>query len=147
MSIFACAQLTRDAVWLPELLDHPNTARAIRKLSIAAPGPRLLAESWVRALPGSILLSIGSGAQIQVGSHVIDLLDPATAVRRYDLARGIERPTAFAIEFDVMDVNACREVLRRGGLTPKLHGDLTSVGSEDACGVIIGFSPTGAPLA
>jgi catechol 2,3-dioxygenase-like lactoylglutathione lyase family enzyme len=147
MSIFACAQLTRDAVWLPELLDHPNTARAIRKLSIAAPDPRLAAESWVHALPGSMLLSIGSGAQIRVGSHVIDLLDPATAARRFDLARGIERPTALAIEFEVTDVDACREVLRRCGLSLKLHGNLTSVGSEDACGVIIGFSPTGASLA
>ena len=147
MSVFACAQLTRDAVWLPELLDHPNTARAIRKLSIAAPDPRLAAKSWVHALPGSMLLSIGSGAQVRVGSHVIDLLDPATAARRYDLVKEIERPTALAIEFEVTDVHACREVLRRGGLSPKLDGDLTYVGSEDACGVIIGFSPTGAPLA
>src|SRR5260370_35706054 len=44
MSIFACAQLTRDAVWLPELLKHPNTARPIRRLATAAPAPPPAAE-------------------------------------------------------------------------------------------------------
>jgi glyoxalase-like protein len=147
MSIFACAQLTRDAVWLPELLNHPNTARAIRKLSIATPDPHLAAESWSRVLPGSTRVPVAGGFQIRVGSHVLDLLDPVTAACRYALARQIECAKALCIEFEVMDVGACREVLIRGGLSPQLQGDLTSVGSEHACGVVIAFLPAGAPLA
>jgi catechol 2,3-dioxygenase-like lactoylglutathione lyase family enzyme len=147
LSIFACAQLTRDAVWLPELLEHPNTARAIRKLSIAAPDPSLAAQAWSRALPGSVRLSTGGVEQVRIGSHIVELIDPATAARRYGFSRGVERTKALAIEFEVTDVDTCREALLRGGLSPQRHGDVTTVGSEDAHGVVIGFVPTGAPLA
>jgi catechol 2,3-dioxygenase-like lactoylglutathione lyase family enzyme len=147
MSIFACAQLTRDAVWLPELVKHPNSARAIRKLAIAAPDPLLAAESWSRALPGSMRVAEGSGVQIRIGSHLVELLDPATAARRYCLPRGVERARACAIEIEVADIDACRRVLQKGGLSPQQHGDLTFVGSEDAHGVVIAFLPAGMPLA
>lgn len=144
MSIFACAQLTRDAVWLPELLKHPNTARAIRKLAITTPDPVAAAESWTRALPGAPV-SIGGGAQIRIGSHIVELLDPATAARRYGLAKPVERAMALAIEFEVADVDACRAVLLRGDLAPHVHGDLTSVASADAHGVVIAFLPSSVP--
>jgi catechol 2,3-dioxygenase-like lactoylglutathione lyase family enzyme len=147
MSIFACAQLTRDAVWLPELLNHPNTARAIRKLSITTPAPVLAAESWSRALPGATAVSIGGGAQIRIGSHIVELLDPAAAAHRYGLAREVERPRALAIEFEVADVDACRAALLRGGLAPRLQGDLTLVRCDDAHGAVIAFLPRSVPLA
>jgi catechol 2,3-dioxygenase-like lactoylglutathione lyase family enzyme len=45
MSIFACAQLTRDAVWLPELLKHPNT---LARSASSPSQPRI--RSWRRKL-------------------------------------------------------------------------------------------------
>ena len=146
MSLFACAQLTRDAVWLPELLNHPNTACAIRKLAIAVPDPLLAAETWSRALPGATRVSTDEGAQIQIGAHALEFLDPAMAARRYGLALPIERARALAIEFEVADVSACREALLRGGLAPQRHGEVTTVGSEDAHGVVISFLPSQMPL-
>jgi hypothetical protein len=145
MSVFACAQLTRDAVWLPELLDHPNTARAIRKLTIATPDPLGAAESWSRALPGSTRAEISGGVQVRIGSHIVELIDPATAARHYDLAKP-ERASALAIEFGVRDVDALRAALGRGGLSPELRGDLTSVGSAHAHGVHVAFLPAGSPV-
>jgi catechol 2,3-dioxygenase-like lactoylglutathione lyase family enzyme len=147
MALFACAQLTRDAVWLPELMTHPNTACAIRTLTIAAPDPRTAAASWSRALPGSTCVPAAGGAQIRIGRHVIDLLDPPTAARRFGLAEPVKRATALAIEFEVRDVSACRQALRQGGLSPQLDGDLTSVENSAACGVAIGFRPSESPLA
>jgi len=91
MSIFACAHLTRDAVWLPELLNHANSARAIRKLSIAAPDPQLVADHWSRALPGATRAPIAGGAQLRIGSHLIDFVDPASAVAGHALAVGAGR--------------------------------------------------------
>ena len=142
MSLFACAQLTRDAVWLPELMTHPNTARAIRKLAIAAPDPQLAAESWSRALPGATRVPTKESAQIRIGAHLVEFLDPAMAARRYGLAQPTERARALAIEFEVTDVAACREALLRGGLSPRRHGKVTTVGSEDAHGVFISFLPS-----
>jgi catechol 2,3-dioxygenase-like lactoylglutathione lyase family enzyme len=146
MSVFACAQLTRDAVWLPELQRHPNTARAIRKLAIAVPDLRPAAEAWSRALPGSTRLAAAGSVQIRVGGHVLELLDPATAQHRYGLAQPPARARALAIEFEVADSDACRQALLRGGFSPQRHGELTRVGSEDAHGVFIGFTPGETPL-
>jgi catechol 2,3-dioxygenase-like lactoylglutathione lyase family enzyme len=146
MAIFACAQLTRDAVWLPELLDHPNTARAIRKLSIAAPDPRRTAQAWARALPGSVRVPVGGGAQIRFGSHVIDFLDPAAA-GRYGFMGPVERARAIGMEFEVTNLGMCHETLTRGGLSWQQRGDLTCVASDDASGVLIAFLPVGATLA
>jgi catechol 2,3-dioxygenase-like lactoylglutathione lyase family enzyme len=146
MAIFACAQLTREAVWLPELLDHPNTARAIRKLSIAAPDPLRAVVSWSRALPGSVRVPSDAGAQIHFGSHVIDFLDPAAA-RRYGFTGPVERAHAIGMEFEVTNPGVCRETLIRGGLSWEQRGHLTCVASDDASGVAIAFAPVGAPLA
>ncbi len=147
MALFACAQLTREAVWLPELMTHPNTARAIRKLTIAAPDPLLTADSWSRALPGSMRSAAGGGAQIRIGQHLVEVVDPPTAARRFAFAKPVERATAVAIEFEVADVEACRRALRLGALSPQIEGELTVVAGADACGVVIGFQPTGAALA
>jgi len=147
MSVFACAQLTRDAVWLPELQSHPNTARAIRRLTIAVPDPLLAAETWSRALPGATRIAATGSAQIRVGDHVVELLDPAAAQDRYRLAQPIARARALAIEFEVADLDACRKALLQGGFSPQGHGELTSVGGEDAHGVFIGFLPRGTRLA
>ena len=52
-AVFACGHLTRDAVWLPELIEHPNTAVALRKMTIAAENVRETAGAWGHALVGS----------------------------------------------------------------------------------------------
>ena len=51
------------------------------------------------------------------------------------------------IEFEVTDIDACRKVLQKGGLSPQQHGDLTFVASADAHGVVVAFRPAGMPLA
>ena len=143
MSIFACAHLTRDAVWLPELLNHANSARGIRKLSIAAPDPQLVADHWSRALPGATGAPIAGGVQLRIGSHLIDFVDPPSATAGHGLAGGFERAKAFAVEVEVADIVACREALRQSGLSPEQRGDLLLIGPEHACGVGIAFAPAG----
>jgi hypothetical protein len=126
-------------------MTHPNTARAIRKLTIAVPDPLLAAESWSRALPGSTQELTEEGRQVGIGAHLVEYLDPAAAARRYGLAQRIERGRALAIEFEVVDVDACREALLRGGVTPQHQGEATIVGGEDTHGVFISFLPNRMP--
>jgi catechol 2,3-dioxygenase-like lactoylglutathione lyase family enzyme len=70
---------------------------------------------------------------------------PRFPARHYDLAKP-ERASALAIEFGVRDVDALRAALGRGGLSPELRGDLTSVGSAHAHGVHVAFLPAGSPV-
>jgi catechol 2,3-dioxygenase-like lactoylglutathione lyase family enzyme len=147
LSIFACAQLTRAAVWLPELLAHPNTACAIRGLVLSVPEPQAAAARWAKALPGARTHAIDGGAQIRIGGHAIGLIDPQAAARRYDLAQLSAGPRAVAMELVVADVAACRAALTRGGMSARIEGERTSVGAAAACGVAIEFVPSGDPTA
>lgn len=146
-SIFACAQLTRDAVWLPELMEHPNTACAVRKFTIVTRDPTGDAAKWGRALPGSTRKMIEGGAQIRVAQNAIDLIDPATAAKRFGLGGPADRPRAIAIEFAVGDVAVCRTALAKGDAPVETDGDRTTVPAREACGVVLAFAPLGAELA
>ena len=85
-SLFACAQLTRNAVWLPELLEHANTACAIRKFTIVTSHPEMDASKWANALPSASGKSIMGGAQVRVAQNAIDFVDPAIARKQFGLS-------------------------------------------------------------
>jgi hypothetical protein len=144
-SIFACAQLTRNAVWLPELMEHANTAVAIRKFTIVTGHPEMDASKWSTALPGSSRKSIMGGAQVQVAQNAIDFVDPAIARKQFGFSGG-DRARAIAIEYAVKDVAACRAALAAGGVSATQDGDRTSVAAPDACGVVLTFAPVGAAI-
>ncbi len=146
IGLFACAQLTRDAVWLPELVVHPNTAMAIRKLTVSVPDPLDASGTLVRAFPGATAASIDGGICIRPGRHAIDLLDPSTAARRYRLAKPLERARAVGLDLTVGTVDACRAVVAQGGATFASDGDRTVIGADQACGVVITLLPASLPV-
>ena len=141
LSLFACAQLTRNAVWLPELMVHPNTATAIEKLTVAVPDPAEASRAWRRVLPEATLAPIEDGMRLRVARHAIDLIDPPSAARRCRLAKPPGRARAVALDLAVGSVAACRAALARGGVTAEIDGELTRVGAGQACGVAMTFAP------
>jgi hypothetical protein len=145
IGLFACAQLTRNAVWLPELVVHPNTAMAIRKLTVSVPDPLDAGRTWVRAFPGSTAAPIDGGIRIGPGRHAIDLLDPSTAARRYRLAKPPDRAKPVGLDFAVSSVDACRAALAQGGAKLQIDGDVTVIGADQACGVVITLLPASSP--
>jgi len=146
-SVFACDQLTRDAVWLPELMTHANTATAIRRLIVALPDPAAEKQVWMRALPGAAATAIEGGVRLRLGAHAVDLMTPRAAARLYGPAALARRPKAVAIEFAVADVAQCRAALIGNGVAAWAAGDRTAVAAAEASGAIILFAPEGAPLA
>jgi hypothetical protein len=145
-SVFACAQLTRDAVWLPELMQHPNTVCAIRKITIATRDPVGDAAVWGRALPGATGMAVEGGVQLRAVQDAVDLIDPATASRRYGSSSPSENARAVAIELAVKDVAACRAALTKGGVPAGINDEFTTVAARDASGVSLTFAPITAPL-
>jgi glyoxalase-like protein len=145
LGLFACAQLTRDAVWLPELVVHANTAMAIRKLTVSVPDPREASGTWMRAFPASTAVPIDGGIRIRPGRHEIDLLDPSIAARRYRLAKPLEKARAVGLDFSVGSVGACRAALAQGGANFASDGERTVIGADQTCGVVITLLPAGSP--
>ena len=146
-SVFACAQLTRDAVWLPELMRHANTATAIRRLVVALPNVSEGAISWSKALSGAQSAVINGGIRLSLGHHAVDLLQAGAAARRYGLASVPKRAMAIAIEFAVADVGKCRAALIKGGVPAWANGERTAVAPPHANGVVVMMAPEGSPLA
>jgi catechol 2,3-dioxygenase-like lactoylglutathione lyase family enzyme len=140
---FACAHLTREAVWLPELLGHPNTVVAVRAVTIAAPDPRSAATAWARALLAASVVPVAGGYRIDVDGHAIELLDPPAAAERFGLAHAPRRARAVGLELAVSDPGTCRAELARGHVPVQGDGDRLLVAPEDACGVAIAWTRDG----
>jgi catechol 2,3-dioxygenase-like lactoylglutathione lyase family enzyme len=145
--VFACGHGTREAVWVPELLDHPNTTVAVRAVTIAAPGPRGAAGAWARALLGASVVPVAGGFRIDVGAQSIELLEPRSAAERFGLALVPRRARAVGLELAVSDPGACRAELARGHVLVRGDGERLLVGPEDACGVAIAWDGARPPRA
>jgi catechol 2,3-dioxygenase-like lactoylglutathione lyase family enzyme len=138
--VFACGHLTREAVWLPELLDHPNTAVAIRAVTLAAPDPRAAAAAWARALVGSSVAPVAGGFRVAVGAQSIELLELRAASARFGLSQVPRRAGAVALEVAVSDLGACGATLARGHVPVRRSGERLLVAPEEACSVAIAWT-------
>lgn len=139
-AVFACGHLTREAVWLPELLDHPSTAVAVCAVTIATPDPRAAADAWARALVGASVVPVAGGFRFDAGAQSIELLSPGAAAARFGLAQAPRREGAVGIDLAVSDLGACRAALVRGRVPVRDDGDRLLVAPEDACGVAIAWA-------
>jgi catechol 2,3-dioxygenase-like lactoylglutathione lyase family enzyme len=69
MRIFACQHKTRETVWIPELMKHPNGAKRLRQILLVAPQPAREAEHLAllidreprREADGAIAVPSGEG--------------------------------------------------------------------------------------
>lgn len=67
MRIFACQHLTRDAVWIPELQVHNNTAKRIDRVEIVSPDPKRSAEHMARLIDQPVTAE-ADGWRVESGS-------------------------------------------------------------------------------
>jgi len=128
LRLFVCSQPTREAVWLPELLDHANTAVAIRRLTLACPDPDFSAAQWQRALPDARVLPTATGVRLDTRRHAIDLV-----------RQNVPQVRPLGIDYAVADLAACRSALKQGAIPHRDEGARLVVGPETACNVAIGF--------
>jgi catechol 2,3-dioxygenase-like lactoylglutathione lyase family enzyme len=143
-ALFACGHLTRDAVWLPELLDHPNTAVALRKVTIAAENVRQTADAWARALVGSEVTVDAGSARVAIGPHAVEIVDAGAAAARFGLNAAPARPKAVALEFAVADLGACAKHLAANGIEVRPGASSIAIAPEAACGVALTMVQVGA---
>ncbi len=131
LRLFVCSQPTREAVWLPELMTHANSAVAIRRLVLGCPDPDLSAAQWQRALPAARVTSTVSGVSLDTGRHTIDLVQ-----------KKLRKVRPLGIDYLVADLAACTSALVGGDIPYRDEGVRVTVRPEFACGVAIGFEAT-----
>lgn len=128
LRLFVCSQPTREAVWLPELLEHANTALAIRRLVLACPDAEYSAAQWQRVLPAARQIPTALGMTLDTGRHTITLVQ-----------QNVDKVRALGIDYAVADLAACSAALVAGAIPYRDEGARVSVRPEFACNVAIGF--------
>lgn len=85
MRIFACQHLTRDAVWIPELQTHKNTARRIDRVEIVSAAPAKAAAQMARLIDQPVADEQDGGLRVESGSSrgAFVFLTEATLRARY----------------------------------------------------------------
>jgi hypothetical protein len=70
--LFACEHKTRETVWIAELQRHANTARAIARILIVTPEPRLEAKHLGRMIEGEVRVQADGSVVVPSGSQRAD---------------------------------------------------------------------------
>jgi hypothetical protein len=128
LKVFACEHLTPEHVWLPDLLDHPNTATGLHWVEILAPSVADAIRSWQRlsAVPTG---ADGHGARLALGRHVLHLR-----------AGNMPRMRVAALGIGVTDPEACAAALAASGRRIERTGATVSV--DGPGGIRLVFSPS-----
>ncbi|MEQ8247768.1 MAG: VOC family protein [Alphaproteobacteria bacterium] len=73
--LFVCEHQTPDAVWRPELKDHPNTAVQLRQVVIATPSPRVDADQMAELIGGTVEgVGTPDTYRVPTGAHLAALV-------------------------------------------------------------------------
>ncbi len=126
--VFVCSQPTREAVWLPELLTHANSAIGIRCVHIACPNPEFSAAQWQRVMPFAQARPTSNGIALETGGHTILLA--------YDTSPQVR---ALGIDYAIADLAVCRGVLQRNAIVHTETNGILTVPASQACNVTIRF--------
>ncbi|MDX2205692.1 MAG: VOC family protein [Hyphomicrobiaceae bacterium] len=142
MRIFACQHLTRETVWIPEIMTHANGATRIARVEILAADPeagarhmsRLIDEPVSQAGPG--VWSVPSGGR----RAQFVFLSPEALAARYPAAvrEGAAKAGAVALALATSDVARAAAALGTKGVA---HDGAVSVPARAATGVIVSFVP------
>ena len=144
-TVFMCQHHTRDTVWLPELLAHPNTACGLDGVLALSDDPVTDAARFARLWADGRVTPCAGGATIDTGpaSAPLSLLTTAAMARLYpdiDLA-GTPTDAFAALRIRVHDMNAVRACLDLAGIAPQTTTLGLAVAPHHACGMILEFTP------
>lgn len=141
LRIFACQHLTRETVWIPELLAHANGASRLVRLEILTADPKSAAAQLARLIDEPTRAE-GDGWLVPSGGKRADFLfyDAAAFARRYpDAVRdGAATEGAVALVVASSDLSGARTALGTRGVA---HDGAVSVAASAANGIVLSFLP------
>jgi catechol 2,3-dioxygenase-like lactoylglutathione lyase family enzyme len=109
LRIFACQHVTPQAVWIPELQAHPNTARRIVRVEVLAGDPLAAAEHLARLIDGRVEEDRDGSWRVPTGTGrgMLVFLDREGVLRRHPDAAADSLPeqggVALVLEVDDLD--------------------------------------------
>ena len=147
--LYYCRHETPQFIWHPPFMSHTNGATGIASFTIAVPDPAAEIARYEKILGSRGSFRDDGSARIAMGQAELELLKPALLRSRLGAlacdpadADGKARNAYMAmVTVRVRDLDAAREVLRRGGLTFGDIGEGIAVAASEAMNCSIGFVP------
>ena len=139
LRIFACEHLTREAVWIPELTRHANTATRIDRVELLAHSPRAAAEHMAQLIDQGVEGEKDGALRVRTGGQRGDFvfLDRPTLAKRHPGVPLDSLPTeaAVTLALRVTDVETAARVL--AGKAVRTAPGVLNVAPAHANGVIL----------
>lgn len=144
--VFMCQHKTRETVWIPELLDHANTAVGLGGILAISDDPASEAPRFARLWADGKITQEGGAYRIEtsINSAPLTLMPRATLQELYpdfDLDRTPNK--AFTVlQIKVADLAATRACLAASGLTASNTQAGIALPPQDGAGTIMEFIPS-----
>ena len=139
LRVFACQHLTRENVWLPELVRHANTATRIDRVEMLSPDPAKAAAHMGRLIDREPETLADGALRVETGSGRGDFvfLDRAMLAARHPGVPldGIPDEGAITIALTVADAKAAASAV--GGKAAVVAPGIVKVAPGDANGVLL----------
>ena len=142
---FMCQHLTPDAVWVPALLDHPNTACGLGRVIARTDDPGAAARGYARLFADGAATQTATGWEVETGARSASMafMDPQELLRIYpemDLDRTPEGAFA-ALQVRVRDLDRARALLTAADVPHRPTPDGLAVPARATCGMVLEFVP------
>lgn len=141
LRIFACQHHTRDTVWIPELMNHANTACGINQIQIIAQDPQAAASHLARLIEG-VSQPDDDGFRVETGpgfAHFM-FMTKKSFVTRHHIAENAPLPDNGAAALVLRARNLDAAARCAGPHAVRASGRVT-VPAEQASGVMVVFEP------
>ncbi|ASM74476.1 MULTISPECIES: VOC family protein [Roseobacteraceae] len=144
-SVFMCQHKTPETVWLPELLDHPNTACGLGAFLAISTDPAQDGERFARLWADSAVVTTKGGVSVETGANSAPLIllgRDAVQALYPSIDLSLTPKGAFTgLRIKVADMNAVRHCLADANITAIPTALGLAVAPQDASGVIVEFVP------
>ncbi|ORE93573.1 hypothetical protein ATO13_12886 [Stappia sp. 22II-S9-Z10] len=142
--VFMCQHKTPETVWLPELLNHPNTASGLAAILTVADDPAGDAAGFARLWAAGAVSEADGIFTVATGANSADLLvmAPERMAALYpgiDLS-GTAKGAFTAMRLKVGDIGAAAGCLAATGVTAHQTALGIAVDPADACGLVVEFA-------
>lgn len=142
-TIFVCQHLTREVVWRPDCLDHPNGAKGVRAVTAVHERPADVAPAYARIFGDAAVRAGRDATRIDTGAGDVTFLTPGAFADRFPgIAPDPAATTPYlaALSIDVEDRAATQSFLNarsiRHGVLP---GGSLCIAPSEACGTLLEF--------
>lgn len=132
--------LTRDVLWQPHLLDHPNGVTALRDVFLCVADARAIADKYAGLFDVTAHRVTDDEWRIALARGTVWIATPAAWARRSAGAAAPVVPSPGGIGFRVTDIAVTRALLANNGVETRAGPDGGLwVAPADACGTAVGF--------